>query len=167
MRKREQLKKMGKKAEDQEKPLIFQVRDPIYLVDIHYIFGSAQSRIDYVNKTFEVEYVAMHSEEHVQGSTSAFAHDLPHMRGHYIIWVKDRKDSYTLIHECFHAVIMVLGDSGVHLQADDSDAGAYYMEFLVRSATQGLLESLKKKEPKKCQKKLKSTSSQDTRLPTA
>lgn len=144
---------MVRKAADQEKPVIFQVSDPVYLVDIHFVFGSSESRDEYIKKTFDKEFHHCYADDHVLGSTSAFSHEEPRMRGHYLIWVKNKKDSYTLIHECFHAVIMVLGDCGVHLQPDNSDAGAYYIEYLVRSATKGLLDSMKISEPSNAKRK--------------
>lgn len=67
----------------------------------------------------------------------------------FVIWNKNPftaalEDYVTLSHEAVHAAEAQLGGRGLYLNADTSEAYAYYVEHIVRNAAAGLLKQPKK-----------------------
>ena len=51
----------------------------------------------------------------------------------YIIWVREDKAFYTIVHECFHLVWRIFHDRFINCDFDNQEAFAYYMDFWVRT----------------------------------
>jgi hypothetical protein len=48
----------------------------------------------------------------------------------FVVWVKDKKDEGTLIHELTHLAIEILNDRGVKLsERENGEVLAYYLEY--------------------------------------
>jgi hypothetical protein len=50
----------------------------------------------------------------------------------YVVWVKNRKDFYCLLHEVSHLLIKVFEDKGMEVNDHTTEAFAYYQEFWFR-----------------------------------
>ena len=46
----------------------------------------------------------------------------------YVIWVRDKKDFSTMVHEVYHLVLNIFEDRGIGIDGDNQEPSAYYVE---------------------------------------
>ena len=56
----------------------------------------------------------------------------------YELTMKNRRDFYTLVHECLHLVVHIFNDRGLPFEASNHEFIAYYLESLVQRIWRGL-----------------------------
>ena len=52
----------------------------------------------------------------------------------FVVWIKEKKDIYTLLHECVHLAIEILNDRGIKFsEKENGEVLAYYIEKLFKT----------------------------------
>ena len=54
----------------------------------------------------------------------------------FVVWINDKKDIYTLLHEVVHLAIEILNDRGVKIsESENGEVLAYYVEYWFKTLT--------------------------------
>ena len=123
----------------------FRIKDDIYRRRVFVFVGSRKELVDHLTVTWGRGAIRSLAKDAVG---MAFHFKAPNPENHveaqqrsrvYYVWLScfcgAVEDIGTLAHECFHAATMILDDLGVDTdESDGSEALAYYLDFLVRSA---------------------------------
>lgn len=83
-----------------------------------------------LNKHLKTTDIHFAHWEHMGGGAATITHkDHPA----YIVWVREKKAFYTIVHECFHLTWKVFHDRFINCDYDNQEAFAYCMDFYVRT----------------------------------
>ena len=82
-------------------------------------------------------------------SRSAQGYYIPIGPGSCIIWVEDKKDISTLMHELLHAALAILDNRGVCYDDERHEALTYYHEFLFNWACEMIVKESRRAIQKK------------------
>ena len=83
-----------------------------------------------VNKHLKVKNIKFDEWKYMQGGTATIDHK---EHAYYILWIRERKAFYTLVHECFHLTWRVFHDRFINCDYDNQEAFAYCQDFYVRT----------------------------------
>ncbi len=115
----------------------------VYYTNLHFVFGSDLPSL--AKKYLELGGTNPEAfNSGAAGLCSAFVKD---GQLHVIMSLPGTASTATMAHEATHMVNFVFQERGIKLDADNDEAQAYYMSFIVDLAVEALLE-YKKKQPK-------------------
>lgn len=83
-----------------------------------------------INKHLKKNTIRFDEWEHMQGGSATIEVKDSII---YVIWLREKKAFYTLVHECFHLTWRVFHDRFINCDFDNQEAFAYCMDFYVRA----------------------------------
>lgn len=109
---------------------IMEFNDEVYFNVVVFSVGPFETVKDYVYQKYDLEL-----EPDNRTCGAVFRHSGPEIHPNrfiYVVWAHDINDMSTVLHELFHLTCYVMSDSGITLQGEQSEPGAYYMEYAFR-----------------------------------
>ena len=102
----------------------------LYEANLYFCLGWSEKRfIKEMKERWDDDLETLHG---CDGNTQE--HVAPDGSQLIFIWVRDKKDIATLVHECLHATHMILHARGVKPCFVNDETTAYLLDFIVRKA---------------------------------
>lgn len=105
--------------------------DPVYRCDVMFISGCSFDDLVKAVKKRGLK-APLESMRYTKGATALFTEqDNPgKVQGTiFLVWVQDKKDFYTLLHEVSHLVQAIFDVKGIEISWNNGEPFSYYQEF--------------------------------------
>lgn len=110
------------------------ISEPVYRFELVFLAGLSHAQ---ANKELEIFNIKPIEEQYNDARGLMFGVDEKEQPKAtigkcYIVWLRNRYDFYTLVHEVAHLVIEVFADKNIEVNNETTEVFAWYQEFWIK-----------------------------------
>jgi hypothetical protein len=110
---------------------LHRIYDDRFNAEVFFAHNCSHEEIaELLNKHLKTKNIVFDEWKQMSGGTATIENQ---GRIKYVIWVREKKAFYTIVHECFHLTWRIFHDRFINCDFDNQEAFAYCQDFWIRT----------------------------------